>query len=65
MSLRDVMSAAGLTSWAEAALLISFVTFGAIVVYLFVARRHRPYDHEAGLPLDDGERTPAFPEDQR
>ncbi len=54
MSLTDIMSAAGLSGWTEAALLICFATFVAILIYLFVVRRNRPYDHEAGLPLDDG-----------
>ena len=54
MSLTDIMSAAGLSSWTEAALLICFATFVAILIYLFVVRRNRPYDHEAALPLDDG-----------
>ncbi len=61
MSLTDIMSAAGLSSWTEAALLICFATFVGILIYLFVVRRNRPYDHEAGLPLDDGSpRDPAF-----
>jgi len=54
MSLSDIMSAAGLSSWTEAALVICFATFVAILIHLFVVRKNRPYDHEAGLPLDDG-----------
>ncbi len=53
MSLRDIMSAAGLTTWPQIALVLFFVAFCAIIVYLFVVRRNRPYDHEASLPLDD------------
>lgn len=52
MSLSDIMSAAGLTSWAEVGLIISFVTFSAIVAWVFLRRRGR-WEHVRRLPLDD------------
>lgn len=59
MSLSDVMSAAGLSSWAELGLILCFITFAAIVFWVFVIRRRRSYEHARGLPLDNG----AAPED--
>lgn len=53
MSLRDIMSAAGLTTWPQVALVICFAAFTGILIYLFIVRRHDPYDHEAALPLND------------
>jgi cbb3-type cytochrome oxidase subunit 3 len=54
VSLSDVMSAAGLTTWTELALVISLITFAAIVIRVFVLRSRRDYEHASGLPLDDG-----------
>jgi cbb3-type cytochrome oxidase subunit 3 len=54
MSLTDVMSAAGLSSWTELALVLCFITFAAIVVWVFVVRRKPSYEHLRNLPLDDG-----------
>jgi cbb3-type cytochrome oxidase subunit 3 len=53
MSLTDVMSAAGLTSWTEVALILCFITFAAIVVWVFFIRSKPSYDHVSNLPLDD------------
>ena len=53
MRLTDVMSAAGLSSWAELALVLCFITFAAIVVWVFVIRRKPSYEHQRNLPLDD------------
>jgi len=53
MSLSDIMSAAGLTSWAEIALILCFVTFMLIVVWVFGVRRKASYEHLRELPLDD------------
>ena len=53
MSLSDIMSAAGLTSWAEIALILCFVTFTIIVVWVFGVRRKTSYEHLSELPLDD------------
>lgn len=54
MKLADVMSAAGLSSWAELGLVLCFITFAAIVIWVFVVRRRRFYEHARGLPLADG-----------
>jgi cbb3-type cytochrome oxidase subunit 3 len=55
MKLSDIMSAAGLTSWAEIGLIISFVTFAAVVAYVFIVRSKDSYEEERHLPLEDGE----------
>ena len=65
MSLHDIMSAAGLTTWPEVALVICFATFVGIIVYLFIVRRNDPYDHEAALPLEDGAGDTHSPGDRR
>ncbi|MGD8439848.1 MAG: cbb3-type cytochrome c oxidase subunit 3 [Holophagae bacterium] len=57
MKLSDIMSAAGLTSWAEVGLVISFVTFAAIIVYVFVIRSRASYEEERNIPLDNGDVT--------
>ena len=56
MSLGDIMSNAGLSSWAEVALVIFFVAFLGIVIYVFTRKRGK-WNHEADLPLEDGETT--------
>ena len=53
MSLTDVMSAAGLSSWTEIALILCFITFPAIVLWVFVVRRKPTYEHARHLPLED------------
>ena len=59
MSLTDIMSAAGLTSWTELALILCFITFSAIVLWVFAVRRKPSYEHARHLPLDDnGNGTP-------
>jgi cbb3-type cytochrome oxidase subunit 3 len=57
MSLTDIMSGAGLSSWAEVALVIFVVAFAAIVWRTFLPSRKRGYDEAARLPLEDD--TPA------
>jgi len=52
MRLSDIMSAAGLTSWAEVGLIISLITFTGIVAYVFL-RKKASWDHLRNLPLDD------------
>jgi hypothetical protein len=52
MRLADIMGAAGLTSWAEVGLIISFVTFMAIAVWV-AFRRSSTWDRARFLPLDD------------
>jgi cbb3-type cytochrome oxidase subunit 3 len=53
MSLSDIMSAAGLSSWTEIALILCFITFSAIVLWVFVVRRKPTYEHARRLPLED------------
>jgi cbb3-type cytochrome oxidase subunit 3 len=54
MSLSDMMSAAGLSSWAEVGLIISFITFVGITAYVLF-RRRAAWDAARYLPLDDEE----------
>jgi hypothetical protein len=51
-SLTDVMSGAGLSGYAEIALVIFFVAFVGIVISLFVPSRQRTYEHLRNLPID-------------
>jgi cbb3-type cytochrome oxidase subunit 3 len=53
VKLSDIMGAAGLTSWAEIGLIISFVTFAAIVAYVFIVRSKDSYEEDRNLPFDD------------
>jgi cbb3-type cytochrome oxidase subunit 3 len=53
VKLSDVMSAAGLESWAEVGLVVCFVTFLALLFWLFVIRRGPAFDSESRLPLAD------------
>ena len=60
MKLSDIMGAAGLATWAELGLIISFITFAAIVAYVFVVRSRASYEDERNLPFnDDDVRHPA------
>ena len=53
MSLTDVMSAAGLSSWTELALILCFFTFAAVVLWVFVMRSKSSFDHMRNLPLEE------------
>ncbi len=53
MSLSDVVSGAGLHSWSELGLIVSFITFLALLVWLFVIRRGPTFEEESRLPLED------------
>jgi cbb3-type cytochrome oxidase subunit 3 len=53
MSLTDVMSSAGLSSWTELALILCFITFAAIVLWVFFLRSKISYDHMRNLPLEE------------
>jgi hypothetical protein len=53
MSLADVMSAAGLSSWTEIALILCFITFAAIVFWVFFIRSKSWWEPQRSLPLDD------------
>ncbi|MCP4902264.1 MAG: hypothetical protein GY906_35305 [bacterium] len=52
MRLSDIMSAAGLASWAELGLVISFAAFLAIFIYVFVVRSRQSWDEIRQLPLE-------------
>ena len=56
-SLTDVVSGAGLSIYAEIALVIFLVTFLGIVISLFVPRRRRLYEHLRRLPIDEDKDT--------
>ena len=53
MSLSDVVSGAGLHSWSELGLIVSFITFLALLVWLFVIRRGPTFEEESRLPLEE------------
>jgi cbb3-type cytochrome oxidase subunit 3 len=55
MSLADIMAAAGLSSWAELALILCFAVFTGIVIWVYFVRRKRSYEHLRRLPLEEGE----------
>ena len=59
MRLTDVMSAAGLSSWTEVALILCFITFVAIVFWVFFVRSRPSYEHQRSLPLEDDNGVPA------
>ena len=59
MRLADIMSAAGLSSWAEAGLVISFVVFIGIAIWVFVVRSKASYESARHLPLEDDTVPPA------
>ena len=61
MSLSDVVSGAGLHSWSELGLIVSFITFVALLIWLFVVRRGPVFEKESHLPLED-ERPASTPE---
>jgi cbb3-type cytochrome oxidase subunit 3 len=55
MSLTDVMSAAGLSSWTEVALILCMITFASIVIWVFFIRSKPSYDEVRELPLEDND----------
>lgn len=52
MSLADVMSASGLSVWAQAALLLSLAVFAAVTVAAFRGRNRDAFERARLLPLD-------------
>jgi len=61
MRLSDIMSHAGLSGYAEIALILFFVTFLGIVVWVFWPSRRAEMDHASRLPLED-DPAPSTPE---
>jgi len=55
MSLTEIMSNAGLSRYAEVALLLFFFAFIVIVWRIFRPARRRWFEQQARLPLDDDE----------
>ena len=54
MKLSDIMSAAGLSIYADIALVIFLVVFLAITIRTFAPSRGRELDEASRLPFDDG-----------
>ena len=61
MRLSDIMSAAGLSFYAQVGLVVFFVTYIAIVIRTFAPSRRREMDEAARLPLDDDHAIPRQP----
>ncbi|MHB1311915.1 MAG: cbb3-type cytochrome oxidase subunit 3 [Gemmatimonadaceae bacterium] len=53
MKLSDIMSAAGLSAYAEIAMILFIVAFVAIVINTFAPSRQKTYDAASRMPLDD------------
>lgn len=53
MRLSDIMGGAGLSGYAEIALVIFLVAFLAIVLAIFAPSRKKEFDAAARMPLDD------------
>jgi cbb3-type cytochrome oxidase subunit 3 len=53
MKLSDIMAAAGLAGWAQAALVLFLVAFLAILVRVFSPSRRREFDQASRMPLQD------------
>ena len=51
-SLSDVVSGAGLSGYAEIALVIFILAFLGVVISLFLPSRQRMYEHLRHLPVD-------------
>jgi cbb3-type cytochrome oxidase subunit 3 len=56
-SLTDVVSGAGLSVYAEVALVIFLIAFVGIVISLFAPGRRRLYEHLRHLPIDEDKDT--------
>jgi cbb3-type cytochrome oxidase subunit 3 len=52
-SLTDVVSGAGLSGYAEIALVIFFVAFVGVVISLYLPSKQRTYERLRNLPMDD------------
>ena len=59
-SLTDVVSGAGLSVYAEIALVIFLVAFVGVVISLFMPGRQRTYEHLRHLPVDRDDSEPAL-----
>ena len=62
-SLTDVVSGAGLSVYAEVALVIFLIAFLGIVISLFAPGKRRTYEHLRHLPIDgEGADVPLYQE---
>ncbi len=52
-SLTDVVSGAGLSGYAEIALVIFFIAFIGVVISLFAPSKRLTYERMRHLPMDD------------
>lgn len=59
MKLSDVMSAAGLSTYAIVALVLFVLAFLAIVIHTFAPRNSAGFARDAQLPLEDEPTVPA------
>ena len=57
-SLTDVVSGAGLSGYAEIALVIFMIAFVGVVISLFVPSKQRTYEHLRHLPIDSDTSAP-------
>ena len=53
MKLSDIMSAAGLSAYAEIAMILFIAAFIVIVILTFAPGRQKTYDAASRMPLDD------------
>ena len=53
MKLSDIMSAAGLSAYAEIAMILFIAAFIGIVILTFAPGRQKTYDAASRMPLDD------------
>ncbi len=53
MRLSDIMGAAGLSGYAEVALILFLAAFLVIMIAIFAPGRKRTYDAASRMPLDD------------
>jgi cbb3-type cytochrome oxidase subunit 3 len=58
-SLTDVVSGAGLSVYAEVALVIFLIAFVGIVISLFAPGKRRTYEHLRRLPIDGDDTLPS------
>lgn len=62
MRLSDIMAAAGLAGWAQAALVLFLVAFVAIAVAVLAPSRRDEFEQAGRMPLDD--HHPVTPRDR-
>lgn len=61
MRLSEIMAAAGLSGWAQVALVLFLVAFLVIAIGVFAPSRRAEFDRARRLPLEDGPNTPRDP----